>query len=249
MSLSNTFRTLGQQDMRLIGRDSFLVGMVFYVVGAALLVWWGLPQVADWVATRPEWGVSVPDYYPLFVGYMAIYLAAVLVGMIFGFVVIDERDQRTFPALLVTPLPPSRYLAYRIFMGWLLGTVVAFAELLLLNWVMLPWWQLLLMAAGGGLVAPAIMLFMAAMSENKVQGFAAIKIIGGAGLLFFGAWFVPEPLEFLFGLYPPYWSVKTYWAAAAGDSLWWLYWTISVVILSVSIWGLSRWFSRVAYTA
>lgn len=249
MSLGKTFQTLGQQDMRLIGRDSFLVGMIFYVVGAALLVWWGLPQVSVWIETQSNWAFALPDYYPLFVGYMAVYLGSVLAGMVFGFVVVDERDQRTFPALLVTPLPPSRYLTYRIFMTWLIGTILGVGELLLLNWVALPWWQLVLLGAGGGLIAPAVMLFMACLSENKVQAFAAIKIIGGAGLLFFGAWFVPEPLEFLFGLYPPYWSVKAYWAASAGDGLWFVYWAIGVVILSATILGLSRWFSRVAYTA
>lgn len=249
MSLSKTFGTLGRQDIRLIGRDGFLIGMFFYIIGAALLVWWALPQVAAWVATRPEWGIALPDYYPLFAGYMAIFLAAVLSGMVFGFVVVDERDQRTFPALLVTPLPPSRYLVYRIAMAWLIGAVVSFAELVLLNWVAVPWWQLLLIAAGGGLVATPIMLFMACLSENKVQAFATIKIVGGSGLLFFGAWFVPQPLEFLFGLFPPYWSVKAYWAAAAGDALWWLYWAIGVVYLAAVTWALSRWFSRVAYTA
>jgi fluoroquinolone transport system permease protein len=249
MSLSSTFKTLGQQDMRLIGRDSFLSGMLVYVMGAALLVWWGLPQIAAWVATRPEWGVDLPDYYPLFVGYMAVYLGGVLAGMIFGFVMVDERDQRTFPALLVTPLPPSRYLAYRIVTAWFIGTVLGLGELLLLNWVALPLWQIVVLSMGGGLIAPVVMLFMACLSENKVQAFAAIKIIGGAGLLFFGAWFVPEPLEFLFGLYPPYWSVKAYWVASAGDRLWLVYWAIGVAILSATIWGLSRWFSKVAYTA
>lgn len=249
MSLNSTFRTLGQQDLRLIGRDHFLSGIFFYVVGVAFLVWWGLPQIADWVATRPEWGIHLPDYYPLVVGYMAVYLGAVLAGMIFGFLVVDERDQRTFPALLVTPLPPSDYLRYRILMAWLIGTILGSGELWLLNWVGLPLWQILLLAAGGGLIAPAVMLFMASMSENKVQAFAAIKIIGGAGLLFFGAWFVPEPLEFLFGLYPPYWSIKAYWAASAGDGTWILYWAIGVLFLALLIAGLSRWFSKIAYTA
>jgi fluoroquinolone transport system permease protein len=247
MHVGKLFRVLGQQDMRLIGRDGFLRGMVGYVLATALVVWWGLPRLGVWIAARANWTIVLPDYYPLLVGYLAVYLGAVLAGMIFGFVVIDERDQRTFPALLVTPLPPSYYLGYRIVMAWIVAFVIGIGELLLLNWVGLLWWQLLLIALSGAFTAPMVLLFMAAVSENKVQGFAAVKIIGGAGLLFFGAWFVPEPLEFLFGLYPPYWGVKAYWAAAAGDSLWLLYCGIGIVMSLITITGLSRWFNRVAY--
>lgn len=37
-----------------------------------------------------------------------------LVGMVIGFLLLDERDTQTLDALRVTPLSMRRYLAYRI---------------------------------------------------------------------------------------------------------------------------------------
>ena len=43
--------------------------------------------------------------------------------------------------------------------------------------------QIVLVCAGGSIFSPAVMLFLAAYSANKVEGFALTKIYGLVGML------------------------------------------------------------------
>ncbi|MCL5108576.1 MAG: hypothetical protein M1401_06890 [Chloroflexi bacterium] len=65
-------------------------------------------------------------------------------------------------------------------------------------------------------------LYLVAFAANKVEGFAQMQIIASSGVVLFAAWFLPQPWDLLVGLYPPYWAVRAYWLAVAGDPNWWL---------------------------
>ena len=64
------------------------------------------------------------------------------------------------------------------------------------------------LCALAGLGAPLFMLFLAATASDKVQGFAMAKFIGLGGLLILVGWFLPSPLDWLPGLFPPYLVAK-----------------------------------------
>jgi fluoroquinolone transport system permease protein len=46
-----------------------------------------------------------------------------MVGMVIGFLLLDERDARTLTALRTTPLSMRRYLGYRVALPLLLGSM------------------------------------------------------------------------------------------------------------------------------
>ena len=58
---------------------------------------------------------------------------------------------------------------------------------------------------------------------------------------------MPEPWQFLFGFFPPYWVCKAVWTVAEGDGLWLLYLALGVVTALVYVWWLARRFRVVAY--
>ncbi|MEW6668691.1 MAG: hypothetical protein AB1512_26045 [Thermodesulfobacteriota bacterium] len=61
------------------------------------------------------------------------------------------------------------------------------------------------------------------------------------------AWFVGEPLQFLFGLLPPYWIVKAYWLALDGDPMWVGSLVLGIVLQAVLVFFLARRFREAAY--
>lgn len=247
MQLSRTLTTLGRNDARLIGRDSFLSGLLLYVIVMAIFMRLALPWLNDAVAANPDFSFAVTDFYPLIMGYIVLFLGAAMAGMMIGFILLDERDDNTLKALLVTPLPVRHYLVYRLGVPMLLATAIIIFEMLMINQALVPLWQIIVLAIGGALTAPCITLILATFAENKVQGFAMLKIISSSGLIILAAWFVPEPLQFLFGIFPPYWIVKAYWLAVTGNELWWVCLLIGVVLLSAALAWLSRRFEKVAY--
>lgn len=247
MGLARALRTLARNDARLIGRDSFLTGLVGYILAMAVLLRFALPWLAEQVAANPDLTFSVPDYYPLMVGYICLFLGAVMAGVMVGFIALDERDDRTLVALLVTPLPLRSYLAYRMVVPMVISFALIVAETLIINQALVPLWQLVLLAAGASTTAPVVALFFATFAENKVQGFALNKIVGVLGLLLLAAWFIPEPFQYLVGLFPPYWIVKAYWLALDGNVVWPLLLIIGAALNLLLAFGLARRFRRIAY--
>ncbi len=247
LSLPGALAALLRNDVRLIGRNSFLSGLAFYILILAVVLRFALPALAESLAANPDVPFSLADHYPMLIGYMAIFAGALVGGMMIGFIVLDERDDNTIKALLVTPLPLNTYITYRILIPMAIAFAVILTEMLIINLALPALWQLVIIAAAGSLTAPMVMLFFGTMAQNKVQGFAMNKIVGMLGLVIIAAWFVEPPLQYLFGLFPPYWFVKGYWLAVAGDSNWLLALAIGVLYAALVIALFSRRFHKVAY--
>ncbi|MCG8351388.1 MAG: ABC transporter permease [Chloroflexales bacterium] len=244
---------LGRNDVKLIGRDSFLLFMFLFALIIALVLRFGLPWLntalaENGVLPNVTFGInSLAELYPMIVAYMAIYTGALLVGTVFGFVLLDEKDDNTIKAMLVTPIPLRQYVLYRVGLPAILAFFIIMGTVLVIDQALLPLGQMLLIVAGGSFAAPIISLFFATFAENKVQGFAYSKFGGISGWAFLIGWFIPEPWQWLIGLFPPFWVGKAYWMALEGHGLWWVVLIIGVVLqIGLILWLLQR-FNKVAY--
>jgi fluoroquinolone transport system permease protein len=106
-------------DSRLLWRDPLLAWVLLLPIGLAMLFRALIPRVGE--ALSVAVGFNLAAYYPLVMGGY-LMTAPGIVGMVIGFLLLDERDERTLSALRVTPLSMSRYLAYRITLPLVAGT-------------------------------------------------------------------------------------------------------------------------------
>jgi len=252
MTVTQLVGKLGRNDARLIGRDSFLIFMFLFAAIIATVLRFGLPWMNEYLAANgilPSASIStrLSDVYPMFVAYMAFYTGALLVGTVFGFALLDEKDSKTLRAMLVTPVPPRQYVAYRVAVPAVLAFFVTLGMALFMNVAQLPLWQMALIAAGASLTAPIIALFFATFAEDKVQGFAYSKFGGISGWAFLIGWFVPTSWQWLIGIFPPFWVGKAYWLALDGVGWWWLVLLVGIVSQLGLIWLLIGRFNKVAY--
>lgn len=243
MLMTQLVGKLGRSDVKLIGRDSFLVFMFLFAITIATILRYGLPWLDGYLAQQGIMPggyipVRLADVFPMLVAYMGLYTGALLVGTIFGFLLLDERDHHTIRAMLVTPVPLRHYLGYRVGLTAVLAFIIILFMVLFINQSLLPMWQLLLIVAGASLTAPIVMLFFATFAANKVQGFAYSKFAGISGWTILIGFFVAEPWQWLIGLYPPFWVSKAYWLALNGRSSWWLALIIGIILQL----GMIRWF-------
>jgi fluoroquinolone transport system permease protein len=224
----NLLATLTTNDSRLILRDSFLRLMFGMILLLTLMLKFGLPLVSDLLAARGLLpGLLGPDdlsaFTPLALSYFMLFDGPLLVGFIFGFVVLDEKEDHTLDAMAVTPVAVETYLSWRVMLTWALGFALTLVPLLFIGLSLPPLPVLIVLCAVAGLGAPLTMLFLAATASDKVQGFAVAKFLGIGGLLILIGWFVPGWLSWVFGgLFPPFFSAKAYWLALEGDGLWML---------------------------
>jgi fluoroquinolone transport system permease protein len=245
MHLTNVFRKLSGNDARLILRDSFILTMIGYILVIAVMMRYAVPWLSELVFT--EYQFDLLPYYPLIASYLTLALSPQISGYVFGFLLLDERDDQTLKALLVTPLPLLSFILYRLASASLLAFCLVIANLWIVNLMTFTVLEIFLVAVGAGLFAPVIMIFLGTVAANKVEGFALMKILGVISLVPIAAWFLPMPWQLLAGIYPPYWVSKAMWIIAEGGSLWFVpllvgvVWTLSVVGLFV------RRFKKVVY--
>ena len=228
-------------DFRRVRRDSFLLGMVAMSLGMAVVVRFALPAIGEAVVS-----VDLQPYYPLFVGYFVICVSELMMGTVGGFLLLESREEEVVRALAVTPASLSSYL-------WALGAalaicaaVLAVLEAIVIQVGLPPWRVMFLCALGGALFAPAIAFFLAGFASNKVEAFAVTKILGLTALLPIGAWFLPEPWQWLTAIYPPYSVCKAWWVALAGGDGWPMWLVASVVVSAAYLGWFGRRFSRAA---
>ena len=239
-------RALAPIDAKSIRRDSYLGWALLLPLGIAALVRWGVPWLTDWLAVSLDFDL-VP-YYVLITSYAAALMVPLLIGQLLGFLLLDERDDDTLTALLVTPLPLEDYLAYRIGLPLIGCTLLVMLAVLATDLVRLPFTLLGPVALLYALEAPMLTLLMASVCENKVQGFALVKAVGAAPLLAAASHFLEEPWQYAAGVIPTFWPLKAFWLASEGSSA--EFWGVFAVGLAVHVALLAlllRHFSRVLH--
>ena len=237
-------------DMRLIRRDSFMLtmAMAVFVIGLAarFLLPWADTYLADTgVLPSSSSSIRLSELYPMMVSFLGLFQTAVLVGAIFGFLFLDEKDGNTLKAFQVSPIAMHRYLTYRAAMPALLCFAVMLVTLQLMgNWHMALWkmWIIAFAAAPAGAL---MVLYFALCAQNKIQGFAMGKFVALAGWLIPVAWFVPGPWQWLFSVFPPFLVHKAFWMAEEGESSWWVFAGLGFVLQTLIAALLIRWVPRV----
>jgi fluoroquinolone transport system permease protein len=244
MNLSVVFKSLIPIDLRNIGRDSGISWMIFLPLLTGLLVRWGAPALDVYV--QANYAFDITPYYPPLLGYFFIGLAPMVFSVLIGFVLLDEQDDNTLTALQVTPLSLYGYLAYRIIFPIILTIIMVpflfpFSRLSTLSGP-----ESLLAAVAAAPIAPMFALYLASVAQNKVQGFALMKLSGLILLLPVFAYFTAPPLEYLFGLVPTYWPIKVYWLLETGGSFSsvWPFILVSWLYQGALIWLLAKRFYK-----
>ncbi len=236
-------RLLGK-DAKLVVRDRFLIGLLFYLAAMALVVRYGLPPATR--AIDQSTGVDLVPYYPLLGSFLAV-TATSLAGILTGFLILEEKENRTLRAMLVSPLPLRTYLSYRMITPMVLGTIAAPAVVIVSGVAVPPLAPLAAIAVVASLFGIITALFVPATADDKITAFAMAKVLSAVTIIPAAAYFVREPWQFLFGVYPPYWVFRAYWSATSIDTMWWIYLTAAIVTHALAIALLLRRLRTVMY--
>ena len=208
MRTAAAYRSLGAIDLRNVGRDPMLRWIVVLMPAFGLFFRFAVPPLAATLEQRL--GFDLTTTYPLLMSFLPLAVAG-MVGSVVGFLLLDQRDDQTLSALLVTPLSMGDYLRYRF--------VVLLVPCLALTWITVPlagltdttWLQRTVSAVVAAPLAPIYALFLGSFAANKVQGFALVKAMGIVLVPCIAAYFVSGPWQAAFAVVPHYWPMKVFW--------------------------------------
>jgi fluoroquinolone transport system permease protein len=208
-------RSLVCADSQMLWRDPLPGWILALPIGLALLLRPLMPRLQEVLLAGA--GFDLAMYYPLVMGGF-LMTAPGMVGMVIGFLFLDERDARTLTALRTTPLSMHQYLGYRVALPLLLGTISTLIGYPVTGLTPLPLTTLLPIVLVASLSAPLLALVLAVAAPNKVAGFAVVKVLNAVNLLPIVAYFVPRSFQFAAGIFPTYWPMRALWSAAAGET-------------------------------
>jgi len=198
------YRALLANDIRYAWRDPVLAAALIGPLALLLLSRYGFPSASYWLESYYSFNM---EEYRVFSASFLMIITPLLIGMLVGLLMLDERDENVIVYYSVTPFMRRGYLAYRLTLPTILCTVLSlfylcFSGLMVFR---LEYLIVLLLLA---LEAPLIALLLAAFAKNKVEGLALSKI---GGLLIIGpvvAYFIPNAWGFLGAGIPTYWPAK-----------------------------------------
>lgn len=193
------------------------------------------------VTTMASQILDLTNYYPVMAGTMIVFGPGIF-GFIVGMLILEDRDQGILTVYRTAPISRHGYLLYRGSIAFLFALVSIPPALIVVDLAHPPLSVVLLSAALGALGGPVIALALGLLASNAIEGIALSKLLNvfllGPAILIA---IIPEPWQFIAGMIPVYWPVKTYTAGAAGDSVWLAYWVIGVAIHVISLIALDWW--------
>jgi ABC-2 type transport system permease protein len=153
---------------------------------------------------------------PVIVFY-ALTMAGIFVP---GSNLVEEKEQGTLMALLVTPVRIGEVLAAKWSLGVLLASVMAAATLLLNQALGANWWQVLVVVLVAGALSSMIGLLIGTFAKDSTIMFGLVK---GLGIFLFAPtlfYIFPEWPQWIAKLFPLYWILEPIWTVAImGGSL------------------------------
>lgn len=107
--------------------------------------------------------------------YLFIVVIPMMVGMVFGFRFLDEKDEKVLSVYAVSPLGMRKYIIYRMIQC----IIVALIEIIIMYLVGIKTdYNGLTSIIMATLLAPFIFLILGILGKNKIQGVTLLKLIG-----------------------------------------------------------------------
>ncbi len=209
---------LARGDLKLIVRDSTLVLALFGPLAIMILLFF-LPVIESFIQAR--FGFD-PSPYRLFIVSFLSLIPGMLFAMIYGFIILDERDEDVIDFISITPLRKAGYLSYKLIMPMLLSAGIFLFIIYTTALIQLSPVYALGMAVMVALEAAIGTLFLVAFSENKVEGLAFGKLLGIMYLAIPLVFFWDSGWHWLSAILPPFWIAKAFCHSQAASSWIWV---------------------------
>ena len=227
-------------DYKLLRGDPMLIlsMMVPFILWS--LMFFIFPLIAELVSSRFSYDITQWYKHAL---YFFMLLIPMMTGMVYGFILVDERDGGIITAISVSPAGKSGYLKTRLS----IPMILSFVFIILFQYT-LPLQnshsilQILLLSALISSQCLIILLVLGAFADNKIVGLAISK---GFGILLIGPLFdyiLPGALKWLGAYSPMFWTGRAFMAGTT--QLFWFYLLIALMIHILIIFILFRNFMR-----
>lgn len=194
--------TLFKNDLKLIVRDPVMV--LLMVAPLLLISLFKTLEVFFIPFLTMKTGVDVLLYAPYIMSFVLVMNSSIL-GIVTGFMMLDDRDGNIVQLLEVTPLGRSGYLVNRLAFASILSAIYSYISLAVINLVDLPLYTVVLLGFLAAIYTGVIGLLIYSGADDKVKGLTYAKGLNTLILFVFTDLLALRWLTMLSWLFPPYW--------------------------------------------
>ncbi len=194
--------TLFKNDLKQIVRDPIMTLLLFapllLIVVFKLLELFLVPYLAA------KAGFDILPYFPYVLSFVLLMNSGML-GIVTGFMMLDERDGNISQLLEITPLGRSGYLINRLAFASILSIIYGFIGIAVFKLPNLTFISIVLLSVLSAFYTAIIGLLIFSGADDKVKGLTFAKGLNTLVLFAFTDLFALSWLTFLSWFFPPYW--------------------------------------------
>lgn len=191
-----------KNDIKQIMRDPIMaimmVAPLFMIVLFKLLIVFLIPFIFT------QFGFDVTPYSQYVLAFVLLISSGML-GIVTGFMMMDERDGNIAELMSVTPLGRSGYLINRLSFASVLSFIYCISSCYVLNLVELPLLTVSFLSLLSAIYSSIIGLLIFSGADDKVKGLTFAKALNSLVLFAFTDLFALRWLTVLSWFFPPYW--------------------------------------------
>ncbi len=226
---------LAISDFKIIFRDSSLRSFLFIPILLFVLMIWVMPLLVS------RYEVLSP-YLSLFL-VVAVVENTQLFSFISSMVLIDEKETGVAKVYGVVPIAKSTYILSRFLIPYFLTVMLNILMFAIQPLFEIPFITGMLISLLTALVVPVYALSINSIVKNRMQGLIYIKGFNMLVLLPITAFFIPESVKFLFGIFPTHWIFQSIDYATNQESPLYML-AIGFLFFVLLIWAVSRLFIK-----
>ena len=198
-----------EADMRKVVREPFflLILIMPFIIGMAM------HELLPYLAGQFQ-NFDLQDYYPLIVA-LFMLTPPLYYGVVLALQVLEEKDENVLIAVAVTPMQLHTFLFARIAIYTLISLPQVVIVHEMIGVIEIEMTRLILVAIAACLNTPLIVLLLAAVAKNQLEGFVIGKGMGFIILFPLAMYFVPDYWHLLCGILPTYWPIIAYFTAVS----------------------------------
>lgn len=194
------------RDTFRLGRDKTLIFLIVYPFVSALVGRFLVPFIPI-------------KHFSLYLAPALIIFAPLAFGMVFGFNLIEEKEEQTWLIVRVVPLRTSTYFTYLVLATALPSLLLGLITALIYRQPISDIWQFSMMLIATSLTAPLWALLLGIIARNKIEGLALSKIVSFIMLAPAIAFFASPTVQLSVAWNPWYWIYIGLLNAYAGSAI------------------------------
>jgi len=187
-------------DMKMISRDPIMIMLMLIPILMVILIKIILCCAVSFFDFRP--------YYGYVLG-LCLLISPMMLGVVAGFLMIDEKDGKIFELISITPIGYLGYIIHRLilpFVGSIIYTILIY---FMLDIYMLEIGILLYLIVMIAIESLLIGVILFVFADDKVKGLTYSKGLSVFIVLSMSDLFNKQWLSIVAGILPFYWIVKT----------------------------------------